>query len=45
MMNNLYMLSLEASAKESVHVFYLAQQVSRMHYEVFGFRYQVDACR
>lgn len=45
MMNNLYVVSLEASAKESVHVFCLVQRVSRMYYEVFGPRYQVDACR
>lgn len=35
-MNNLYMVNLEASAKESAHVFRLIQKVSRMHYEVFG---------
>lgn len=44
-MNNLCMLSSEASETESVHVFCLVQQVSRMHYDVFGLRYQMDACR
>jgi hypothetical protein len=45
-MNNvIYMVSLEASAKESVHVFCLVQQVSRIHYEVFGLRYQVAVLR
>lgn len=31
MLNNLYVVSLEVSAKESVHVLHLVQQVSRVH--------------
>lgn len=35
-MNNLYLLSLETSAKESAHVSCLIQKVSRVHCEMFG---------
>lgn len=45
MMNNLYMVSLEASAKESAHVFCLVQKVSRVHYEVFGCLHVIHTTR
>lgn len=35
-MNNLYLLSLETSAKESAHVSCLIQKVRRGHCEMFG---------